>query len=110
TGVYVIIAYSVALRRREIGTRIALGASPRNILYLIFSQAARLVVLGICTGLLATASASRIIRTLLFGVHALDPWVICSVALLTSLVAICATLLPAFRASRTDPVVVLREC
>ena len=108
-GVYGVMAYATKQRNREIGIRIALGAAPRDVLSLLLGQGVRLTAAGVVTGLVAAALATRGMRALLFEVSARDPVVFLSIALLLSLVALAACALPAWRASRLDPIVVLRQ-
>jgi putative ABC transport system permease protein len=108
-GVYGVMAHLVVQRTREIGVRIALGAAPRSILGLVLSQGAWLAGLGVGLGLLAALAASRLLSGLLFDVAPTDPvtYLVTIAALL--LVAVTAALIPARRATRTDPVEALRS-
>jgi ABC-type lipoprotein release transport system permease subunit len=73
TGIYAVVSYSLVLRRREIATRIALGASPGQIVQMVLAQGTRLVISGLAVGIFAVLAATRFIRTMLFGVAATDP-------------------------------------
>ena len=108
TGIYGILAGSVTERTREIGVRAALGASPGNILALIFRQGLALAALGVAIGFLATVAATRALTTLLFGISPLDPVTYTGVMGLLFAVAAMACLLPALRAAAIDPAVTLR--
>ncbi|MGH7580144.1 MAG: ADOP family duplicated permease, partial [Gemmatimonadales bacterium] len=107
-GVYGVMAHLVMQRTREIGIRIALGALPREILGLVLSQGASLAGLGIALGLAAALAATRLLASLLFGVGPTDPPTFLATALALAAVAGVASVLPALRAVRTDPVDALR--
>jgi predicted permease len=108
-GLYGVIAESVLQRTREIGVRVALGASPSGVLRLIVGEATRLAVLGVAAGCVAAAVLSRLMVSLLFRVHGLDPISFIAAPLLLAAVAIIAALIPARRATRVDPVIALRQ-
>jgi putative ABC transport system permease protein len=107
-GLFGQISYNVAQRTREIGIRMALGAAPRDVLRMVLRQGFLLTISGLFVGLLATIGVTRLIGSLLFGVTPTDPLTFAGVALLLVAVAILATLLPAQRATRVDPLVALR--
>ena len=107
-GVYGVLAYSVAQRTREIGVRIALGATPGNILKMVLWQGLMTVALGTAFGLLGSFLLTRTMRSLLFEVSPNDPLTIVGVALLLTVVAMLASYIPAHRATRVDPIVALR--
>jgi putative ABC transport system permease protein len=107
-GIYGVVSGSVTERVREIGVRAALGAPRTGILSLVIRQGMTLTALGIGLGLAAALGASRGLETLLFGVSRLDPVTYGFVALLSTLVALAATGVPAWRASRVDPAITLR--
>ncbi len=107
-GVYGVIAYAVTQRTREIGLRMALGARRRNIVGTLLQQGMLLVAVGSAVGLVGALALSRSIETLIFEVDSTDPWTYLGVVLVISTVALVATLIPAFRASRVDPMVALR--
>jgi len=108
-GIYGVVAYSVVLRRREIGIRLALGAGVREVRGLVLSQGLRPVVVGLAVGLTVALAAGRLIRGVLFGVSPNDPATLAGVAVCLGLVAALGCLLPARGATRLDPMRVLRE-
>lgn len=108
-GLYGLISYLVVQRRQEIGVRMAVGATPRQIGSLILMHSLRWTAAGIVVGLLGTFIATRFLGSLLFDVSPENPILFCVAALILLAVSIAATLLPALRASRIDPMVVLRQ-
>jgi len=107
-GLYGLVSYSVSQRTRELGIRIALGAQQNDVMRLVLGEGARLTVLGLVFGLLAALGLTQLMRSLLFGVSALDPVTFASVAVVLALVAVVACCIPARRAMRTDPAAALR--
>ncbi|HXT27930.1 MAG TPA: ABC transporter permease [Vicinamibacterales bacterium] len=107
-GVYGLINYSVSQRRQEIGVRVALGARRSEIYGLVLKDAMRLVIAGLAIGLVASLPAARLIRAQLYGVAPADPVTYAVIAGLLLATGIGATLLPARRAARVDPIVALR--
>jgi predicted permease len=108
-GLYGLISYSVAQRTRELGIRITLGAQKHDVLRLVLGHGARLTLVGVTFGLAAAVALTQLMRSLLFGVSAVDPIIFVSVAVVLTLVATVACYLPARRAMRTDPAAALRH-
>lgn len=107
-GLYGVIAYTVSQRTREIGIRMAVGASRHDVLRLFVRQGVRLTGLGIALGLAGALGLTRLLASQFYGVHATDPATFASVSGLLFLVALVASLLPARRAARVDPMNALR--
>ena len=107
-GLYGLMAYAVAQRRREIGVRMALGAGRRDVLRLVLTRALRIVVAGLLVGLAGAAAVTRVLQTFLFGVTPTDPIAFTIVTLLLMAVGVMAAWLPARRAARIDPCAALR--
>jgi putative ABC transport system permease protein len=107
-GIYGVLASNVAERTREIGVRLALGASPPSVLALVLRQGMRLVIAGVAIGLVVAAAASHVIVSMLFEISQLDAMTYGGVAVGLSVVAIIACMVPAWRAARLDPTVALR--
>jgi len=107
-GVYGVLAYAVTQRTTEFGIRMALGSSPREIAGLVLRSGIWLVALGTAAGLAGFVLVSRLVASLLFNTAALDPVTLAGAPLLLALVALAATLLPALRATRIQPMVALR--
>jgi putative ABC transport system permease protein len=108
-GTYGVLSYMVAERRREIGIRMALGAGQRSVLGQVMKQGLVLTAVGVTGGLAGAFALNRLIASLLFGVRPTDPITIVAVVATIALVAAVACWLPAWRASRLDPNVVLRQ-
>lgn len=108
-GVYGILSFSVAQRTQEIGVRLALGARPRSIRGLVTLEAGRVIGIGLLLGLGAALALGRTLDALLFGVGAADPVTFAVVAGVLLAVGLLASLVPASRAARTDPIVALRS-
>jgi ABC-type antimicrobial peptide transport system permease subunit len=108
-GLYGVMAYDVARRTREIGVRMALGASTGLVTQLVLRQTLWLVGIGVVIGLGASLAATQWVKSLLFGLHPHDPLTIGLAVLLLLAVAAVAGLLPARRAARVDPMVALRQ-
>ena len=107
-GIYGVISYSVAQRTREIGVRMALGASTHEVLRMVLRQGVLTGMLGISAGVLGALVLTRWLRAQLFGVGATDPPTFTALALLLLLVSLLACWIPARRATRVDPMVALR--
>jgi predicted permease len=108
-GTYGILSYSVSERRREIGIHMALGATRRNVLGMVLGQGMRLTVAGLLAGLAAAIGLTRLLQAQLFNVKAADPATMAAVAAIVAAVALAACYIPASRATRVDPMVVLRD-
>ena len=108
TGVYGVVAYTVSLRRRELGLRVALGAHPGALLRGVLADGLRMVAAGALLGVVGALLATRLLRELLFGVMPADPLAFGGTALLVVASALLACAAPALRASRVDPNTVLR--
>jgi predicted permease len=108
-GLYGVTAYAVTSRRAEIGIRMALGASAERVVRLVLTRVAWLVGIGVAAGAALSAWAATYVGSLLYGLEARDPWTFGGAALLLTLVAALAAWLPARRASRIDPMQVLRN-
>jgi len=108
-GIYAVLAYSVSQRTREIGLRLALGATPRRVLELIVSEGMRVVLLGLVIGLAGGIALGRTVQSLVYGVGVRDPKVYLVVATTLTAVALAACFIPARRAAAVDPMVALRE-
>ena len=108
-GIYGVMSYSVTQRARELGVRIALGADRADVLRLVLRQGMGLAAVGIGIGLAAALGLTRLIESQLYGVTAADPATFLGVAAVLGGTALVANLIPAIRATRLDPTVVLRE-
>jgi predicted permease len=108
-GIYGVISYVVSLRTRELGIRLALGATRGRILSLVLGRGIALTVGGVAVGLAAAFWLTRVITSLLFGVSALDPLTYAAVAVVLLGVAVLASYVPARRAARVDPVLAMRN-
>jgi putative ABC transport system permease protein len=108
-GIYGVMAYLVAQRTREIGIRMALGASTQAVMRLVVGRGLALTLAATLLGIAGAAALSRTLSTLLFGVAPLDPVTFAAAATVLGAVALLACYLPARRAARVDPVVALAE-
>jgi putative ABC transport system permease protein len=109
TGLYGVMAYLVAQRTREIGVRMALGATPRQVVGLVLRQAGAMTAVGIAVGVAAALAVTRSMTSMLFGISAADPRVYAAVSLLLGVVALIAVAVPSSRATRIDPITALHE-
>jgi ABC-type antimicrobial peptide transport system permease subunit len=108
-GLYGLLAYSVARRTKEIGVRMALGAQPNGVMWMVVKSALLLVGFGIAMGLPAAWMASRWVKSMLFGLTAADPAVMAAAALLLGGAGLAAAYFPARRGARVDPMTALRH-
>ena len=107
-GIYSVVAYAVSQRTHEMGVRIALGASARDILDLVVRDRMLVVGTGVAAGVVSALALGRFVAPLLFGVTASDPSTLLGGAAVLTAIAIAASLLPAWRAARIDPATALR--
>jgi predicted permease len=108
-GIYGVLAYLVAQRRKEIGIRIALGSSSRQVFRMILREGLVVLAVGFAIGLIGALAMARTLQSQLYGVVATDPRVLTAATVLLALVALVACLVPAGRAARVDPVIALRQ-
>ena len=108
-GIYGVMAYVVLQQTRAIGVRVALGAKPHDVLQLVLGQAFRLAVRGVALGLFGAFFAGRVLRSLLYGVHPIDPLSLIAATAPLMGAALLASLIPAWRAMRVDPAIALRH-
>jgi putative ABC transport system permease protein len=108
-GLYGVMSYTVSQRSKELGVRLALGADRGAVLGLVLGQGMRLALLGVGIGLIAALALTRVLQRMLFDLSAYDPVTFVMIAVLLVLVTLLASGMPALRATRVDPVVVLRE-
>jgi len=108
-GVYGVMAYSVSQRTREIGVRMALGATAQSVFRMVLGQALRLVGIGVAAGVIAAAGLARTLETLLFQTAPMDALTFAATALVLVLVAALASFIPARRGTRITPIEALRS-
>jgi ABC-type antimicrobial peptide transport system permease subunit len=108
-GLYGVISYIVAMRRNEIGIRMALGASRGSVIRIIVRQTVTLLAVGVGSGLVLSMAAARGANSLLYGLQANDPLTLLGAAGFLSAVALAASYIPAYRASRVEPMNALRD-
>jgi predicted permease len=107
-GIYGVISYVASQRTNEIGIRISLGAQSSDILKIVLGHGARLSLIGLAVGLVAAAGLTRLMTTILYGVHATDPLTFAVVIIVLTVVALAACYIPARRAMKVDPIVALK--
>jgi ABC-type antimicrobial peptide transport system permease subunit len=108
-GVYGVLAYLVAQRKQEIGIRMALGSTARGIFRLVARESLAIIGAGLAVGLLGAVGLAQSIRTLLYQVRPMDPALLASVCAILAAVGTIACLVPAWRATRVDPAIALRQ-
>lgn len=108
-GVYGVIAYGVAQRRKEIGVRVALGAAPFDVVRLVVAEGLNVTLIGIALGTIAALGATQLLASMLYGVEPRDVSTFATAAVLLTIVALLAAWIPARRAVRLDPVAALRQ-
>jgi predicted permease len=107
-GLYGVMAFVVARRRKELGLRLALGAEPGGVLWLVMKEVLVLLTIGLAVGIPAAIGLGRYVSTQLYGIEPNDPWLGGATVLLLALVSVAAGMIPAHRASRIDPILALR--
>jgi putative ABC transport system permease protein len=107
-GVYGVIAYAASQRRGEVATRLALGATPGNVFWLVVKQSRTLAIIGVAIGLPVAYLAGRIVSSRLYAVRAADPLILGGATIIVVGIALLATMIPAYRSARLDPAKVLR--
>ncbi|HEY6945613.1 MAG TPA: ABC transporter permease, partial [Candidatus Acidoferrum sp.] len=107
-GIYGVISYLTGQRRHEIGVRVVLGASRKDVMRMVLGQGMRMTLIGVVMGIAAAFGLTRLITKMIYGVGTTDPLTFAGVAVLLSAVALCACYIPARRAMRVDPMVALR--
>jgi predicted permease len=108
-GIYSVLAYAVRRRVREIGIRMALGAQITDVLRMVVTEGMTPTLIGVAIGLAGALALGRVLATLIYGIQATDPLTIASVSVLLIVIAMVASLIPAYRATRIEPVKALRE-
>jgi len=107
-GLYGVMAFVVARRRKEIGIRMALGANPGNVIWSVMREVLILLAIGLAIGVPAAIGLGRLVASQLYDIQAHDPWIAVTTVVVLSLVSAAAGLIPAHRASRVNPVLALR--
>ena len=107
-GIYSVLSYSVRRRVQEIGIRLALGARLSDVLRMIVIEGMKPTLLGVTIGIVGALALARVMSSLVFGVKPTDPITFLAVATVLALVALSATIVPAYRAAKVDPMVALR--
>jgi ABC-type antimicrobial peptide transport system permease subunit len=109
SGLYSVMSYTVSQRIPEIGIRMAMGARPLNVIAMVVRQGMALAAAGIAAGTIAALAAARLVASMLFRVDVRDPATFLAAAVFLAAVALLGTWIPAFRATRTDPMQALRR-
>jgi putative ABC transport system permease protein len=108
-GIYSVLSYSVKRRVREIGIRMALGAQVRDVLRLILIEGMRPTLIGVAIGLAGALALGRVLANLIYGVKPTDPLTFGAVSVLLAAVGLFASIIPAYRATRVEPMKTLRD-
>ena len=108
-GIYGVMSYAVMQRRQELGIRMALGARPGDVLSLVLRRGMKLTLIGVALGLMGAFASTRLLRDMLFGIKPFDPLTFAAMTLLLMCISLVACLLPARRATKVDPMDVLRS-
>ncbi|MGH9744387.1 MAG: FtsX-like permease family protein, partial [Candidatus Acidiferrum sp.] len=108
-GIYSVVSYAAAQRTQEIGIRMAMGAAPRDILKMVLRQGLGVVSIGLALGLVIALAGTRVMGSFFVGIKATDPFTFIAVLLLLTAIALFACWIPAYRATRIDPLVALRH-
>ena len=106
-GVYGVLAYSVVQRQRELGVRMALGSSTGGVFTIVLKDGLRIVGIGVAAGVLFAIGAGQLLKAQLYNVAPMSPLVLAGVTVLLAVVAILATMIPAWRASKINPIIAL---
>jgi predicted permease len=107
-GLYGVMAFIVARRKKELGLRLALGAEPSGVLWIVMKEVLLLLIIGLVVGIPAAIGLGRYVSSQLYGIQPNDPWIAIATVLLLTVVSAAAGLIPATRASRIDPILALR--
>jgi ABC-type antimicrobial peptide transport system permease subunit len=107
-GLYGVMAFIVARRKKELGLRLALGAEPSGVLWIVMREVLILLAIGLVIGIPAAIGLGRYVSSQLYGIQANDPWIAVATVALLTVVSAAAGLIPATRASRIDPILALR--
>jgi len=107
-GLYGVMAFIVARRRKELGIRLALGAEPKGVVWIVMREVLILLTIGLAVGIPSAIALGRYVSSQLYGIQPNDPFIAVSTVVLLAVVSLAAGLIPAGRASRIDPVLALR--
>jgi ABC-type antimicrobial peptide transport system permease subunit len=108
-GIYSVLSYAVRRRVREIGIRMALGASQSDVMKMVVTDGLKPILLGVAIGLAAALGLGRVVSSLIYGVRPTDPLTFATVAVLLVAVGVLATAVPAYRATHVEPICTLRD-
>jgi putative ABC transport system permease protein len=108
-GIYSVLSYTVRCRMREISVRMALGANAGDVVRMLLIEGMRPAIVGVVLGILGAVALGAVMSKLIFGVKSTDPVTFAAVSLLLMAVALCASVVPAWRATKVDPIQSLRE-